>query len=267
MKQEDAGAISRILRSFTIDLAVPDAEMHDNVRSAMARGLPEVKPAGRHDRLMSVAAGGPSLAETWPELEGVTVSVNASLSFLLEKGVKPWACGVFDPRPHMADLVERREDVFYFLGSICHPRLFDKLHGCKIGLWHPRGMPGIDDTVGASRCLIGGGGTMGLRWLDLGYFMGFRKFHAHGLDSSFKNGKTHAYPDHRDAMGALNLFGYETSMNFIEQVDHWFKTKAKFQREGDPPQIKLFGDGLLQFMERQCSTSSPSTTKTTSAAA
>lgn len=249
----DAGVISRILETFTVDLAMPDNQMLENVRSAMSRGLPEVRPSAPHDRLLSIAAGGPSLADTWKELSGVVVTTNGSLGFLLERGVTPWACGVFDPRPHMADVVEAHPDVLYFLGSTCHPKLFEKLKGCKVGIWHPLGMAGIEEAAKGATCFIGGGGTIGLRWLNLGHVMGFRKMDAHGLDSSFRNGKTHAYPDYRGEMQSLDLFGYRTAINFIEQVRDWFLIKAMFARMPveEQPDIKLFGDGLLQYCDRR----------------
>ena len=253
--QEDAGVISRILNQFPVSIAVSDELMCENVRSAMSRGIREAAPRLPHDRIMSIAAGGPSLGDTWQELEGVIVAANASLGFLLEKGVTPWACGIFDPRPHVADLIEPHPDVFFFLGATCHPRVFDKLAGCKIVLWHPLG-PSSKAAVGA-RYLIDGGSTMGLRWLSLGHFMGFRKFHCHGLDSSFRGDKTHAYPDYRDGMEVMNLHGYRTTLNFLQQVEDWKQTKQVFGglTGSDKTEIKLFGDGLLQHYDQAlCST-------------
>ncbi len=251
---EDAGVVSRILTQFPVGNAASDEMMCENVRSAMSRGLPEVGPAKAHDRVMSIAAGGPSLADTWQEVEGIVVTINASLGFLLDKGVTPWACGIFDPRPHVADLIEPHKDVFFFLGATCHPRVFDKLKGCKIVLWHPLG-PSMKAAAGA-KYFIDGGSTMGLRWLTLGHFMGFRKFHCHGLDSSFRGDKTHAYPDYRDGMEAMELYGYRTTLNFIQQTQDWIQGRHVFDAlpEGDRPELKLYGDGLLQHIDRlRCS--------------
>lgn len=256
--QQDAGAlVSRILREFPVNPAVPDETMLEHVRSAMGRGLPEVAPAKPHDRIMSIAGGGPSLGDTWRELDGVIVTQNAALGFLLGKGVVPWACGVLDARPHVADLIERHSRVFYFVASTCHPRVFNKLAGCKVGLWHPLGMPGIEQAAKGARYFIGGGTTMGLRWLNIGHFMGFRRFHAHGLDSSFRGQQTHAYSDFRDGFSSLDLLGHRTSMNFIRQIADWFELKQMFGGlpDGERPEIKLLGDGLLQTVDAQCSTS------------
>jgi hypothetical protein len=196
--KEDAGVISRVLTQFPARPAVSDEAMLENVRSALKRNLPRVKFSRAHDRVMSIAAGGPSLEDTWKDLSGVIVTVNASLNYLLEWDVTPWACGLLDPRPHIADLIEPHKDVFFFVASTCHPRVFQKLHGCNVGLWHPTGMSGLETELPAGTDMVAGGSTMGLRWLNLGYVMGFRKFEAHGLDSSFRGEKTHAYPDRRD---------------------------------------------------------------------
>ena len=247
----DAGVISRVLSQFPVSPSTPDGQMAENVRSAISRGLPEVEPKKVHKHRMAIAAGGPSLADTWRDLDGVICAVNGSLSFLLDRDVKPWACGVFDPRPHMADIVEKRKDVFYFLASTCHPKLFDKLEGCQIGLWHPLGMPGIEDIAEGAKHFIGGGTTMGLRWFNIGYFMGFRDFHAHGLDSSFRGNATHAYPDHTDGQGDTIFMGYRTRLNFLQQVDDFRQTKILLRSMGDEPSIRLFGEGLLQHCERE----------------
>lgn len=246
---EDAGVISRILDQFPVKVCLEEDALSENVRSAMSRGLREAGPCAPHDRILSIASGGPSLEDTWQQLTGVTVAVNGSLGFLLEKGVTPWACGVFDPRSHLADIIEPHPDVFFFLGSTCHPRVFEKLAGCKIVLWHQLG---IHRSAPGAKYLIDGGSTMGLRWLTLGHFMGFRRFDCHGLDSSFRGSKTHAYPDYRDGMEQMELCGYQTSLNFIAQIRDWFEGKAVFDSLGDGTDIRLFGDGLLQHLDREC---------------
>lgn len=248
-----AGVVSRILDAFPVVPVLADEQMLENVRSAVSRGLPGPAHCRPHEHVMSVAAGGPSLSDTWGELSGVICAVNGSLNFLLERDVKPWAVGCFDPRPHMADtLGDPRDDIFYFLGSTCHPSVFEKFAGKQVICWHPLGMPGMGKAIG-DRVGIGGGTTMGLRWMTLGHFMGFRKFKAHGLDSSFRGKSTHAYPDWRDNFEAQEIDGYKTSLNFIQQVQDWFEMKAMFDGQPDPDKvsIELFGDGLLQHAAKK----------------
>lgn len=250
-QDEGTGVISRILTQFPARPAVADEQMLENIRSSLSRNLPLVKPCKRHDKVMCVAAGGPSLEDTIGALEGVIVTANAGLGYLLDHGVEPWACGLLDAREHIADLIEPRKTVFFFVASTCHPRVFDKLAGCPVGLWHPAGMPGIEYELPKDTDMIGGGTTMGLRWINLGYYMGFRRFEMHGLDSSYRGMQTHAYPDRRDGEAPnLVIDGYPTAINFLQQVKDFLELRAFFAGLDDKPTINLHGDGLLQHMAR-----------------
>lgn len=246
-----AGAAARVLAMVPPKIATPDETMLEHVRSALGRGLPLPQHCRPHSRILCVAGGGPSLQDTWQGLNGVIVTANAGLGFLLDKGIIPWACGLLDARPHIADLIEPHPDVFYFVASTCHPRVFDKLKGCKVVLWHPSGAPGIAEALPAGTPMIGGGTTMGIRWLNLGHYMGFRRFEMHGLDSSYRGDRTHAYPDSRDGKaGTIEINGYVTDNNFLTQCTDWFQMEEMFALDADKPVVNFHGDGLLQHMVR-----------------
>ena len=250
---EDAGVISRILSSFKVDLCVSDEQLVENVKSALGRRLPLAGNFRPHKRIMSIAGGGPSLDDTYKDLRGEICAINGSLAYLLERNVNPWACGLLDPRPHISEFVIKGTRTIYFVASICDPCVFNKLAGEIVVLWHPGGMAGMSEILPEGTNMIGGGCTMGLRWLNLGYNMGFREIHCHGFDSSFRKDKTHAYTDERDKiLEGLELHGYRTAMNFIEQIDDWFKTKSMFQSlpRKHRPRIILHGDGLLQYCDK-----------------
>lgn len=247
-----AGAVQSVLAAFPPKVATPDETMLEHVRSALGRKLRGPQHCRPHSRLMSVAGGGPSLQETWQDLSGVIVTANAGLGFLLSRGVRPWACGLLDARSHIADLIEPHPDVFYFVSSTCHPSVFDKLEGCKVVLWHPSGCPGIADVVPHDAPLIAGASTMGLRWLNLGLYMGFRKFAFHGLDSSYRGDRTHAYPDYRDGRPAsIEIDGYRTDNNFLEQVRDWVALNEFVKQWSSDVEIDVHGDGLLQHTHRK----------------
>jgi hypothetical protein len=248
---QDAGVISRVLLQFPARPAVSDAQMLENVRSALGRKLPIIRKCKRHDRVMSIAGGGPSLQDTYKDLTGVIVTANAGLSYLLSKNIVPWACGLLDAREHIADMIEPRKDVFFFVASTCSPKVFDKLKDCTVILWHPSGMPGISEELPEGTDMIGGGSTMGLRWINIGYVMGFRRFECHGFDSSYRGTRTHAYDDYRDGKEpSLVVGGFSTAINFLEQIEDFKKVRGMFGDLEDRPEILLHGDGLLQ---RTCS--------------
>lgn len=199
--------------------------------------------------VLSVAGGGPSLADTWQDLRGVVAAVNGSCGFLIERGHIPHLCGVLDASPHMADVIAAHPEVRYYVASICDNRVFDKLAGCETVLWHPTGYKGIEEWIPRHSLIVGGGCTMGLRWLTLGYVLGFRKFELHGLDSSYRDDQTHAYKDHGDRNDpVMMVHGRRTQLNFTEQVSDFFDWMERFKHspELDDVTIKVHGDGLLQ---------------------
>ncbi len=232
--------------------------MLDHVRSAHARKLPLVRMCRAHGHTLCVAGGGPSLEDTYKKLDGYIVSINASQTWLKDRNILPDACGILDPSPHVADLIDVDKRVRYYVAATCHPSVFDKLDGCAVSLWYPSGTPGSADLVKEldpdSWFTIGGGTTMGVRWLNLGYILGFRRYDLHGLDSSFRGGQTHAYPDRRDGDDepSFKMDGYATRMNFQGQVADFFLTLKRFLEDDiEPVAIEMFGDGLLQHKWRE----------------
>lgn len=242
---------------------VSPEQMVENMRSALSRGLKEVihcKPTGYS---LSVAAGGPSLHDTYTQLANAThiAAVNGSLGFLLERGIVPTFCGVLDSNEHMKDVVEADPRVRYLVASNCHPALFDKLldAGCKVWLWHPtpksigtnEGFELLKRERPGTWCMVAGGCTIGLRWVNLGYMLGYRDFHLHGLDSSFRDDKTHAYKDRRWGQwvdeSSLEIKGHKTSLNFLAQVSDAAQMIERFSvADMDACSFKIYGDGLLQ---------------------
>lgn len=252
-----------VLEAFNFKLvpAFKPEQLLEQVRSSMARGLPEVRQCKPHEHVLSVAAGGPSLQDTYRELGNYVAAVNGSLSWLLDHDVIPNLCGVCDPSPHMLDIVEADKRVTYFVASSVHPSVFDKLlsAGCDVVLWHAAPIDGMEALLDelykgkdSGWLEIGGGSTMGMRWINLGYQCGFRSFHVHGLDSSFRidpvRGRaSHAYPDHQDHKDWVKFDGFDTKPNFIGQVADFIGLMERFTHPDiEPVEIKLYGEGLLQ---------------------
>lgn len=229
-------------------------ELLGNVRYALSLGLPDLQAANEpNDWVLSVAGGGPSLEDTYPQLTGCVATVNGTLAYLKTKGVMPNLCGICHPTESIADEIEADPEVTYFLGSCVHPKVFDKLlaANCKVILWHLHPIDGLDEVLSQHYgdkgwVQIPGGTTMGLRWITLGYHLGFRKFHLHGLDSSFRK-SSHAYPHHQDQKEWITYDGYQTRIPFLGQVEDFLSLMQEGQMLDDPPQITMFGDGLLQM--------------------
>ena len=234
---------------FQPTLAVDTDVYTRNVRSALERDLPGIVPCAPHDNVLSIVGGGPSIANTYQQLDGYVVGINGSGKWLRERGVRLFAIGLLDPRPRIADNLLIDNGVRYFVSSTCAPEVFDKLDGKAVTVFHPSGIEDVEEVVKSVSdkgwLTIGGGSTMGLRWITLGWVLGFRHFKLHGMDSSF--GETsHAYPDvkDRERVAWFESRGRWTSIDMLNQVAEFFCTLEMFEK--DPIKIEVFGDGLLQ---------------------
>lgn len=238
--------------------AVSGEQMLENMKSSISRGLPEVKFCLNHNTILSICGGGPSIEDTYQQLEGYVACVNGSLQWLIEKGGAPnaqgYACGVCDAGDHIADSIAVHDDVRYYVASICHPKVFDKLKDNDVRLFHvtPASTGSEEEITNLLNMeydewiAIGGGCTMGLRWFNLGYYLGFRRFYGHGLDSSFRDNNSHAYPDRADRKNWMKYEGRWTRPNFMAQVHDFAEMLEVFHDINPDIEIKIFGDGLLQ---------------------
>ena len=222
----------------------------DHMEINLRRDLPEVKVCRPHAHKMSVAGGAPSLSDTKDKLDGYICAINGSLNYLYDNGIEAQACGILDPHVDVKPI----KGVHYYVCSIARPEVFDALKNEHVVMWHSSGPTGAEEVLKKHRkdyLMMGGGSTMGLRWINLGYMMGFREFHLHGLDSSYRNGSTHAYNDHEREQ-RMTVNGRETSPNFLKQVSDFSGVMDRFsQPDVDPVNIKLYGTGLMQDTHAQ----------------
>ncbi len=233
--------------------------MADNVRSAVARRLPEIRPIPAHNRRAILVGGGPSLAtqvlETrWWQLQGGDLfALNGAARYLNEHEIVPDYQVILDPRPKnvsfLESLVGQR-----LLASQCAPELFD----AAIELGRNNTSPAVFHMAGSAISLvsgtcIGGDVTVGLAAMCLVYTMGYREIRLYGYDSSFADDH-HAYPQDLsdqesktlevqvfDETGTLRKF--KTNYAMVKQAE-LFPNQAKMLVEADAA-IYVHGTGLL----------------------
>lgn len=232
-------------------MAAEPEEIRQNMRSSRERGLPEVRLCKPHFVTLSIVGGGPSIAQTYRDIpEGSYIGcVNKAHDWLIERGVIPHACCLLDPLAVLADQVTPRKDVKYFVASCCNPAVFDKLKGYHVELWHASTLSDEASVLGDSDyVLVGGGCTAALRWINLGYLFGFRRFDMFGMDSSYVGKRHHVY-EHKqdDEIRTIEVDGYTTHIWMVEQVYHFFDLIERMKDDDYARcEFKVYGDGLLQ---------------------
>lgn len=211
----------------------------ENLRANLPSAVSPVQQCRPHSHVLHVAASGPSLADTLGELGGYIGAVNDSYQYLIDQGIIPNALCIVDPRD-LSDKIEPRPDVHYYIASQAHPKVFEKLKGCHVRIFHC--LPTCEGLVDG--LMIGGGTTVGLRWIHLGWILGFREIHLHGMDSSYRDGNE--YFNGSSQKDCITFGGFRTNRQLLRQVDDFFKVKEMLP----DVKIELHGDGLLQCTVR-----------------
>lgn len=191
----------------TVTAGTPESNA-DNIRSCLARGLPEFAPTPCiHDGTFVIAGSGSSLLKS---IEGLReeqskgrpiCAIKGAHDFLMENGIEPDLFVSVEPRERPLKYVSNK--TCYMLASRVSPSLFDQLEGKNILVWHsfssetnhpPKPIDGKplhwkdfnplpECEVWRGRFGIGGASTSGLRAFNIAYLMGFRKIITYGMDS------------------------------------------------------------------------------------
>ena len=175
---------------LTVQAAGTPEELCSNIRSALARGLPELAPAPtKHDGTFVCVASGWSMPAYIDEIKAQRdmgrpiVAVKAAHDFLCDHGVTPDLWVNLDPRDRTSGIQKANDHTTYLVASRCPPVTFDHLKGRKVVLWHSWAEGPEMKAIGGGKLAVGGGTTSGMRAINIGYLLGFRKFVLFGYDS------------------------------------------------------------------------------------
>lgn len=255
---------------------VSDDFAYDNIAANVTRNLEWFSGFGKQDRACVIVGGGPSMRDSLQAIKdhkrrgARIVTVNNALSYLHDRSITPDAHIMLDARPENAAFVENApKTVRYFLASQVHPRVFDALEGHNVCLWHS-GMhdgerlmeivkPWFDDGPDQRPVVfVPGGGTVGLRALNLAWLSGYRKIHLYGFDSCYHDDAHHAYAQPLNdgdstMMVALADKQYRCAPWMVRQAMEFQENYRALTAQG----IKIFvhGRGLVPDLWRllQCS--------------
>lgn len=231
-------------------------ERHAQILANLARNLPQFKPAPAHGRRLDVCGFAPSIKDTWHEAIGDVLTISGSHGLMLSKGVIPKFHLEVDPRDDKTPYITPpHSDVEYLLASVCHPKMFECVEGFKCTQWHSfNNSEDVDfaaDNLPSGTELIVAGSTAGLFALVVGYKMGYRDIHVHGMDSSNANAEQrHAGAHFGKPQKPVEIQIGQTGPKFITSLQMVSQAREFFHICGRMPDAKftVHGHGLLQSM-------------------
>lgn len=234
--------------------------MISNMTENCKRDLDWLAPCDEFNKTLCIVGGGPSLKHNLSHLKNKiklgahVMSTNGSLKYLTSKGTIPDYHAQFDAREENASFVEKAPtDTIYLIGSMSNPKVLDTLRDYSVILWHggfdiEEQLKILEPYQDRPIVIVGGGYTIGLRAITLGYHMGYRKFVLYGMDSSFSGEEHHAYEqvlNDNDRPITAKYEGkeylcapwmYRQAMNFEENHREFTKLGCK---------IEAIGEGLI----------------------
>lgn len=246
-----------------------DEAILSNIRAAIRRQHPQIRPfPPQHDEVCLVGSG-PSLKDTEGELVDLymggakIVTVNGAYQWCLERNLRPSTQVMLDARPSNARFLQPAVPrCQYVLASQCAPEAWDAVQGRpNVWIFHAAVSEGpiralLDAYYHGNWWGVGGGVTVATRALNLLSMVGFRRFHLFGIDCCWMGKVHHAFPqveNEADQWFDLDLsIGNRPETKRTFRVSPWhckqFEDFAQAIRiNGDHFLLQVHGDGLLAY--------------------
>lgn len=237
-----------------------------NVRRAIRRGHPQMRPGPARPERVCLVGGGVSLAETEADLRALyfegalVVTLNGAYHWCRERNIRPSTQIVMDARASNARFVTPYVPrCRYVLASQCAPETWDAVADYPdVWIWHAATASSalaeeLDAFYAEKWYGVGGGTTVATRALSLLTLAGWRRFDLFGIDSCWLDGAHHAYPqpeNEADQRIALTVARGETARTFELAPWHLKQFEDVLQMirvNGDVFQLAVHGRGLLAY--------------------
>lgn len=180
--------------AFNLDIKTKNCLPHDKICDNVRENLKLIKHWASyvkpHDDEIVICSAGESLSyhevKQWVDKGVKIVAVKHAMDRLKAWGIKPWACVLLDPRPHVEGFVKKPDkDVIYFVASMVDPSVIKTLqdNDCHVVGYHAFVGAGEDKLLPAGTMLVSGGSATATRCVGLFYeCLGFKTFHCYGYD-------------------------------------------------------------------------------------
>ena len=250
----------RVKTKNCVDKEVIRSQIKENL-GIIRNWVPFCQP---HNESVVIASAGPSLnphdLRPWVEKGTKIVCVKHAIDRLKDWGIKPWACVLLDPRPHVEGFVKSPDkDVIYFVASMVHPSVTKTLidAGCTVVGYHALVGAEENKVLHNKEMMVSGGSATATRSIALlSDWLGFKDFHIYGMDlchfekPDFNVKNEDGNPKH------MELTMNTPSMN-NKQVSRTFWTEGQFLAQAQEVhdlyksnqgfKIRIYGPGLAAW--------------------
>jgi len=233
-------------------------EMNRNVAASIERGYERFNEhLGKHSGEVSIVGAGPSIRETYRELRGDVLAINSAIGFLLDNGVVPRFAMLWDAHELVASFAVPHPDIIYFVAARCHPKVFERLKGCRIVCWHAGGDHNIAAYLAENKIeepMVNGGSAGVTRAMFLSVALGYRSLHIYGADSAYnERGETHVngsvVPEKAFAIWVGKDEGrrrFIATPEWCAQVEEYRTIYSMFAKVGIS--MNVYGEGMLPHL-------------------
>lgn len=240
--------------------AIPHEQIRAHIEKNQSLIKDWVRPCKETDEEIIVASAGPLLiAEDLRKEKAKIVAVKHALTPLKRAGIKPWACILLDPRPHVVNFVQDADpDIIWFVASQVNPSVTMELlaRGCRVWGYHANVNAGEEELIKKqSHAIISGGSATATRGLFLLAHLGFNKMKLYGYDLCVPDKPD---LDAKDDRGQPKYMEISIGMNDpVYNVKRLFYSEpqliAQFEEINDliktkQFEIEAYGDGIVPFM-------------------
>lgn len=243
---------------------------HDLIRQNVQQNLLQIRQwvqyVRPHDEDVVICSAGPSLSygdiKRWADRGVKIITVKHAIDRLKAWGIKPWACVLLDPRPHVESFVKAPDkDVIYFVASMCDPSVVRTLleNKCTVIGYHAFVGANEQSVLNAGELMVSGGSATATRCLGLlNECLGFKTFHCYGYDLCHftKPDMNERLPDGNSKYIEVNLASKvwgnktETRTFWTEgQLLAQAKELADLYKTNNSLTIKLYGFGIAPWQQ------------------
>lgn len=252
-----------VRENFPGGLNSSHSDIYRNMRSAVKRPLPQVRPYPANDYQAMLLCGGPSLSDHIEEIQEKRgqgwklITVNGTHDWALDHGMVPSMYVQVDARPWNVRFVRRAQpECRYLLASQVHPKVYRALEGYDVHIWHAGAESDEERRILDRRYLkrwvnVPGGTSVGTRAIGMAYVLGIRRLDVYGFDCCYRKGSHHAYEqpenDYKSAKWKVKIGRrtFQCDPWMVKQCDEMCQLSETLP---DDFQLGFLGDGMMQYL-------------------